>query len=69
MKIRPLAYALIFIALLTYGLHLGRVNSAGVANFQTRQVQETDAEVTVEIPTGATGSAIAKILFDAGIVK
>ena len=69
MKIRPLAYALIFIALLTYGLHLARVNSAGVANFQTRQVQEIDPEVTVEIPTGATGSAIAKILFDAGIVK
>ena len=69
MKIRPLAYGLIFIVLLTYGLHLGRVNSAGVANFQTRQLQETDPEVTVEIPTGATGSDIAKILFDAGVVK
>ena len=68
-KLRPVALALVFIVILTYGLHVVRVSNNAAPNFQIRQILESDAEVTVEIPVGATGSDIAAILFKAGVVK
>jgi UPF0755 protein len=69
MKIRRIVFALVFITSLTYGLHVVRTHSVGFANFETRTVQMSDPQVTIEIPSGATGSDIARILFQAGVVK
>lgn len=69
MKLRPLVVALLFIIILTYGLHMVRINSNTVANYDTRVITATDSEVTVEIPSGATGGDIAAILFKAGVIQ
>ncbi|MFZ4107499.1 MAG: endolytic transglycosylase MltG [Candidatus Planktophila sp.] len=68
-KLRPVAFALVFIAILTYGLHAVRVNNNSAPNFEVRQILTSDPEIVVEIPIGATGSDIATILFTAGVIK
>lgn len=69
MKMRRIALALAFIALLTYSLHVSRTGSQSAPNYADRQIGSSDSETTVEIPSGASGSAIARILFQAGVTK
>lgn len=65
-------FALISIVLFTLGVREARKTSAAPdfacsASNQTRQVAEQDAQINVA--QGATGSDIAGLLFDAGVVK
>jgi UPF0755 protein len=46
-----------------------RSQSSSAPDFDTVQSVEELPEVTIEIPDGATGSQIASILFESGIVK
>jgi UPF0755 protein len=58
--------ALLCVGLITAGLQFTR---GGVSPAPDFECKDKGAEVTVEIPTGATGSEIAQILFDQGVVK
>ena len=69
MKRRRIALALTFIAVLTYSLYASRIGNENAPNYADRQIVSSDPETTVEIPSGASGSAIARILFQAGVTK
>lgn len=58
--------ALLCVGLITSGLQLVRGGASRAPDFACTDKGE---QVTVEIPTGATGSQIAQILFDKGVVK
>ena len=57
------------IVLFTFSLFLMRSQSSSAPDFNDAQSVQDLPEVIVEIPNGATGSQIATILFDSGIVK
>lgn len=46
-----------------------RIGPSAAPDFPTKTSFSGAAEVIIEIPTGSAGSAIAKILFDNGVVK
>jgi UPF0755 protein len=46
-----------------------RSNNSSVPDFPVAQNIEQLAEVTIEIPEGASGSEIARLLFDNGVIK
>ena len=62
----PLFLALLFIALLTAGIHEIRVNVASAPDYVK---ESTSEEVLIDIAPGATGSDIANMLFNNGVVK
>ena len=69
MKVRGLArvaLSLLLIAGITLGMHEIRVKVGTVADYVSTSA---GADVLVEIPEGATGSQIARILFDRDVVK
>ena len=69
MKVKPLALALVFIVALTFGIHLLRSNATSSADYPRRVITTSEVEVIVEIPAGATGSDVGRILFNKGVVK
>ena len=67
--LKRLVAAGLVIALFTFSLFLMRSQSSSAPDFNDAQSVQDLPEVIVEIPNGATGSQIATILFDSGIVK
>lgn len=61
--------AFLTLALLVTGIHLLRTRGAGAPDYPDATITSSSTEVVVNIPRGATGSAISQILADAGIVK
>lgn len=57
------------IVLFTFSLFLVRTQSSSAPDFDSVQSVQDLPEVTIEIPDGATGSQIASILFESGVVK
>lgn len=57
------------IVVFTFSLFLMRSQTTSAPDFETVQSVQGLAEITVEIPQGATGSQIASILEQAGVVK
>jgi len=66
--LRRLSIASIFIMLLTFGLREMNKSGGGYANFPDRVISDTEKNVSISIPTGATGAEIARILQAAGVV-
>jgi UPF0755 protein len=55
--------------LFTFSLFLVRSQSSSAPDFDSVQSVQDLPEVTIEVPDGATGSQIASILFESGVVK
>lgn len=69
MKFRVISLVVIIATLSVFGFLSLRNNVSVAPDYATRVISATDAEVTVEIPVGSTGSEIAEILFTNGVVK
>ena len=67
--IRRLLLSLLLIFALTLGLFTIRSQNASAPDYPYAQILSSTPEVIVEIPKGATGSEIAQILFEDGVVK
>jgi len=68
-SLRRLIAAGLVIFLFTFSLFLIRSLSSTTPDYNTLTSVEDLKEVTIEIPTGASGSEIAAILYEAGVVK
>lgn len=68
-SLKRLIAAGLVIVLFTFSLFLVRSQSSSAPDFDTVQSVEELPEVTIEIPDGATGSQIAAILYESGVVK
>jgi UPF0755 protein len=68
-SLKRLIAAGLVIVLFTFSLFLVRSQSLSAPDFDTVQSVEELPEVTIEIPDGATGSQIASILYESGVVK
>ena len=68
-SLRRLIAAGLVIFLFTFSLFLIRSLSSTTPDYNTLTSVEGLKEVTIEIPTGASGSEIAAILYEAGVVK
>jgi UPF0755 protein len=68
-SLKRLIAAGLVIVLFTFSLFLVRSQSSSAPDFDTVQSVEESPEVTIEIPDGATGSQIASILYESGVVK
>jgi UPF0755 protein len=68
-SLKRLIAAGLVIVLFTFSLFHLRSQSSSAPDFDTVQSVQELPEVTVEIPDGATGSQIASILFESGVVK
>jgi len=66
---RRLFLAALLIVSLTFSLHLIRSQNRGAPDFPEMQISSQTQEVTVEIAPGSTGSDIAGLLFESGVVK
>jgi UPF0755 protein len=66
---RRIFLAALLIVSLTFSLHLIRSQNRGAPDFPEKQISSQTQEVTVEIDPGSTGSDIASLLFDSGVVK
>jgi UPF0755 protein len=68
-SLKRLVAAGLVILLFTFSLFLMRSQSSSAPDFNDAQSVQDLPEVIVEIPNGATGSQIASILFESGVVK
>jgi UPF0755 protein len=68
-NLRRLIAAGLVIFLFTFSLFLIRSISSTTPDYNTLTSVEGLEEVTIEVPTGASGSEIAAILYEAGVVK
>lgn len=68
-SLRRLIAAGLVIFLFTFSLFLIRSLSSTTPDYNTLTSVEGLEEVTIEVPTGASGSEIAAILYEAGVVK
>jgi UPF0755 protein len=68
-SLKRLIAAALVIVLFTFSLFLMRSQSSSAPDFNDVQSVQDLPEVIVEIPNGATGSQIASILFESGVVK
>jgi UPF0755 protein len=68
-SLKRLIAAGLVIVLFTFSLFLMRSQSSSAPDFNDVQSVQDLPEVIVEIPTGATGSQIASILFESGVVR
>lgn len=66
--LKRLSIAGIVILAFTFGLREINQSGGGYANFPDRVISESEKNVSVSIPAGATGAEIAKILQSAGVV-
>ncbi|CAB4704855.1 unannotated protein [freshwater metagenome] len=69
MRYRGLVLAMVFIVALTFSIHTVRSNVSSTPDYSFRVISAGQSQVDVEIPSGATGSDVAKILFDNGVIK
>jgi UPF0755 protein len=67
--LKRLVGAGILIFLFTLSLFLIRTQSSSVADYSRVVSVQGLQEKIIEVPIGATGSEIAEILFDAGVIK
>jgi UPF0755 protein len=67
-SLKRLSIAGIFILSLTFGLREINQSGGGYANYPVRTISETEKNVSISIPTGATGAQIAELLQSAGVV-
>ncbi len=65
---KQLIVASVFIALIAAFL-LARIGPSAAPDFPSKTSLAGAAEVVIDIPAGSAGSAIAKLLFDNGVVK
>jgi UPF0755 protein len=68
-SLKRLMAAGLVIVLFTFSLFLVRSQTSSAPDFDTVQSVEELPEITIEIPDGATGSQIASILYESGVVK
>jgi UPF0755 protein len=68
-SLKRLVAAGLVIVLFTFSLFLMRSQSSSAPDFNDVQSVQDLPEVIIEIPNGATGSQIASILFESGVVK
>lgn len=68
-QMRRLLVAGLVIFLFTLSLFLVRSQSSSVADYSRVVSVQGLEETVIKVPVGATGSEIAQILFDAGVVK
>jgi UPF0755 protein len=66
---RRVLLALLLIAALTLGLFSIRSQNSSAPDYPYAQILEASPEVVVQIPNGASGSQVAQILFENGVVK
>jgi len=66
--LKRLSVAVIVILAFTFGLREINQSGGGYANFPDRVISESEKNISVSIPAGATGAEIAKILQSAGVV-
>jgi UPF0755 protein len=66
--LKRLSIAGIFILAITFGLRELNQSGGGYANFPNRVIENTEKNVSISIPTGASGAEIAKLLQAAGVV-
>jgi UPF0755 protein len=66
---RRVLLALVLIAALTLGLFSIRSQNSSAPDYSYAQIVEGTPEVIIEIPNGASGSQVAQILFENGVVK
>jgi UPF0755 protein len=66
---KRLLMAGVLIVALTFGIHLIRASNGGAPDFATAIISSSSQEKLVEIPSGANGIQIARILTAAGVVK
>ena len=67
-SLKRLSIAGIFILAFTFSLREIHKTGGGYANFPVRAISESEKNVAISIPTGATGAEIAKILEASGVV-
>ena len=67
-SLRSLSFAAIFILAFTFGMREFNQAGGGYANFPGRVVASDEENVSISIPTGATGADIAGIIEKAGVV-
>ncbi len=60
---------LMFVLMLTTSIHFVRSGSTGAPDFMCAPINSQQKSIVIEVPTGATGSQIAEILFINGITK
>ena len=68
-SLKRLIAAGLVIVLFTFSLFLARSQSSSAPDFDDVQSVQDLPEVIIDIPDGATGSQIAEILFESGVVK
>ena len=68
-ELRRLLVAAVVIASITLSLFLVRSQSSATPDYQVMAQVAGAPEIIITIPSGATGSAIARILFDEGVTK
>ena len=66
--VKRLGIAAVVILAFTFGLREINQTGARYANFPDRVISETEENVSISIPTGATGAEIAALLQEAGVV-
>ena len=66
---RRVLLALLLMAALTFGLFAIRSQNSSAPDYSYAQILEGSPEVVVQIPNGASGSQVAQILFENGVVK
>ena len=67
--LRRVLLALLLIFALTVGMFSFRSQNSSAPDYPAVQILKSSPEVLIEIPKGATGSEIAQILFENGVVK
>lgn len=65
--IKRVAAAFAIIAVFTYGAHFFRSGGSSSADFRCSS-EPLDGEVVINIPAGASGSAVGEILYKAGVI-
>lgn len=61
--------ALVAIAVLTFSIHSFRSQVSSAPDFPTLTIDSKSESKVIEIPSGASGSQVGEILFQAGVVK
>jgi UPF0755 protein len=68
-SVKRVIVAGLVVVLFTFSLFLVRSQSNSAPDFDTVESVQRLPEVVIELPQGATGSQIASVLYDAGVVK
>ena len=61
--------AILFVALLSLSIHSVRSNISSAPDFPTAEIEANSPVVVVEIPAGASGSAVGQILYENKVTK